>query len=688
MKIYLRIISLVLAILMMLTFVSCDLIPGFQNDGNDADNNDASNGNTGDDSENSADGCEHFYLDGVCRLCSLECKNHEWRGASCIVCDKLCSHPSESEGERNCSVCGTDLVRFDTEEVVEVTLEIYDSSGTYEHHINRPMSLNEMLGQLMPYSKYIVRFDVFDIILNGKEMSENDGHAATVTVGSELIVRQKSDAIAVNVTVSDGNHTEESVYLLSGEGMSIETLALLLFPNADSFNYLLSVSEIYLDGVQLTDKNAKIDKDGSTLSFVAKDIPKDPTPPPVSDLEYVGLRLTFMKSTGNDYTGEWEFYVKNGTTFSELIENAFHIDYVDFEKLCISIDSDIGADVNESYKITSLDKVNARLTVDALPLACTHSWDNGVCADCCLRCYHTWEDGVCPVCGYEEPRPDPESYSTATVSHKGQYIERYKFENGIMLSEFVEWHLGMSFDEFTVNQQYSMWVNEKKVSSDITLSGDVAIVYIDFTTSDRGPDMCSDHVWTDGVCDMCSKKCEHMFDGDTCEYCGYVSGGIDNPITIHFDGAEIPVPYSATFLEVVALYMVFDTDVEMSFINDEWAIEIDGERRTVGMYECPADYGRDVWLVYLGGDVYPGGGNSGSNPSIVYIISVIDDPAYVPFIIESDTPLSGEDIIQRAGIENPERFYIYVNSSEFYDLDSFKLMIFSEPTNIDFHLAG
>ena len=196
------------------------------------------------------------------------------------------------------------------------------------------------------------------------------------------------------------------------------------------------------------------------------------------------------------------------------------------------------------------------------------------------------------------------------------------------------------------------------------------------------------HEWADRYCAHCGARCDHKFDTTTCEYCGYVSGGIDNPITIHFDGEEIPVPYSATFLEVVALYMVFDTDVEMSFINDEWAIEIDGERRTVGMYECPADYGRDVWLVYLGRDVYPGGGDSGSNPAIVYIISVIDDPAYVPFIIESDAPLSGEDIIHRAGIENPERFYIYVNSSEFYDLDSFKLMIFSEPTNIDFHLAG
>ncbi|MBQ7344285.1 MAG: hypothetical protein IJW53_05965 [Clostridia bacterium] len=195
------------------------------------------------------------------------------------------------------------------------------------------------------------------------------------------------------------------------------------------------------------------------------------------------------------------------------------------------------------------------------------------------------------------------------------------------------------------------------------------------------------HEWASIFCNTCGARCDHKFDTTTCEYCGYVSGGIDNPVTIHFEGSEIPVPYSATFFDVVTVYMAFDIDVEMSFINDEWAIEIDGERRTVGMYECPADYGRDVWLVYLGGDVYPGG-DSGSNPAIVYIISVIDNPAYVPFTIESDTPLSGEEIIQRAGIENPERFYIYVNTSELYDLDNFRLMIFTESINIEFHLAG
>ena len=208
--------------------------------------------------------------------------------------------------------------------------------------------------------------------------------------------------------------------------------------------------------------------------------------------------------------------------------------------------------------------------------------------------------------------------------------------------------------------------------------------------SDENANNCT-HNWSDKYCTTCGARCDHKFDTTTCEYCGYVSGGIDNPINIHFEGAEIPVPYSATFFDVVALYMTFDTDVEMSFINNEWAEDIDGERRTVGMYETPADYGRDVWLVYLGnsnpgGDGYPGG-DTGSNPAIVYIISVIDDPAYVPFTIESDTPLSGEDIIQRAGITNPECFYIYVNNSELYDLDSFRLMIFTETTNIDFHLA-
>lgn len=210
--------------------------------------------------------------------------------------------------------------------------------------------------------------------------------------------------------------------------------------------------------------------------------------------------------------------------------------------------------------------------------------------------------------------------------------------------------------------------------------------------SDENANNCT-HNWSYIYCTSCGARCDHKFDTTTCEYCGYVSAGIDNPINIHFEGALIPVPYSATFFDVVALYMTFDTGVEMSFINNEWAVDIDGERRTVGMYETPADFGRDVWLVYLGdsnpgGDGYPGGGDSGSNPLFVYVISIINDPAYVPFTIESDTPLSGEDIIQRAGITNPECFYIYVNTSELYDLDSFRLMIFGESVNIEFHLAG
>ena len=405
-----------------------------------------------------------------------------------------------------------------------------------------------------------------------------------------------------------------------------------------------------------------------------------------SELEFVGARLIFVDENGT-YLMEPEFYVKNGTTFGELIKGAFGLEFDEFAAMCVSIEAEFGGVVDAQYTIDRLMKFNLEMKDSTPEIICTHDWDVGFCRLCRIICWHIIKNGKCTVCKYEEPK----TY-TVRVSHKRDHIESYEYEGGIMLSEFIYIRLVMSFDSFTTDRMYTMWVNGEKVVEDILLLGDVDIVYVDYSVADEAPDMCYKHKWTDGVCNMCKKVCEHRFSGDTCEICGLVSGGIDNPITVHFNDAEIPVPYSATFFDVVALYMTIDTDVEMSFINNEWAVDIDGERMTVGAYECPRDYGRDVWLVYLGdsnpgGDGYPDGGDSGSNPLFVYVISIIDDPAYVPFTIESDVPLSGDDIIQRAGITNPECFYIYVNNSELYDLDSFRLMIFTETTNIDFHLA-
>ena len=194
------------------------------------------------------------------------------------------------------------------------------------------------------------------------------------------------------------------------------------------------------------------------------------------------------------------------------------------------------------------------------------------------------------------------------------------------------------------------------------------------------------HNWAEKYCMTCGARCDHLFNETTCEYCGYYSAGIDNPLTVCYMDTEVFVHYSASFFEILALHLYIE-DVELSFINGSWFVETDEGRKEIYMYEDAATYGRYIKLTYVSDDEIMGGGGNES-ASFYYTVSIIDTPEYMPITIYSDEPLSGEQIIARAGVESPERFYIYVDISEYYELDNFKSMVFTYSCQIDFHLAG
>ena len=111
-------------------------------------------------------------------------------------------------------------------------------------------------------------------------------------------------------------------------------------------------------------------------------------------------------------------------------------------------------------------------------------------------------------------------------------------------------------------------------------------------------------------CEHCGFVCEHTFDGPTCTKCGYMSGGIDNPLVITYDGMVYHVPYSATFYDFYYLYSNLGyNDYEESLRNGYWVVVTEYGEETLDEFTALCSFGHYMTIEYRTTDV--GGGEGG-----------------------------------------------------------------------------
>ena len=664
--------------------------------------------------------CEHFYFDGVCRLCSFEC-SHEWSNGSCKKCDKLCNHPN-TEHNQTCKVCA--LTRKSLgENSYCVNVDGIEDIEPFTYSEYTP--LNQMLSYIFPYSKYMFRWEIFDIYVNGKKVEREDGYTMMLSGDLDIKIELKTDAVRVVVSVIDGRREDTDLYYIPKNKLSIGLLGMLLFPMDGGFDRLLDLADVYIDGyegTQIIDPSVIINEDCHIFFFVKEY--EDSSKPEDSDNDTVLITLIFKDLSKNEYRS-WDFRVKNGYELSELFERAFCMSFKQFEAQCSGIESDLYITVEPGHKLTNSDKIIVTFPSDPPSIACNHCWNDGTCERCFIRCSHSLENGKCTICGFAEPSSDPSLYATASVSHKQDHIEEVEYEQGILLSEFLSRYLGMNIEEFTTSRNYSMWVDGRKVSSDFILRGDVSIVYVDYTTSESIPEMCKYHDWNDGVCNKCKKQCLHVFNGDTCEICGYFSEGIDNPIYVIYDGKDYVVPYNCTLYDFITLYLCLDFD--KTYSGGSWALISDGaelfphESNLLNLYgryltlkyyekenvECSHNF-KDGFCVLCSMEcnhVFKVGvcdicampcdhtyydnvcskcgyiNDAYDEPAEKYVYTVIIDQNTVT--IESSYALTGKQILKKLKIYYPSNFYAIVDDSITYnDMEKFRATMFDQSCTI------
>ena len=118
-----------------------------------------------------------------------------------------------------------------------------------------PVYLDELLAHCMTYWGYMLRYDIFDISING---NVTDNGATLISEDATVIAKLKENIIRVHATLTntDGRQ-EDQIFYLPESGITLERLGLIIFPQSGGFDKLLSQAEIVLNGRKITSNDAK-----------------------------------------------------------------------------------------------------------------------------------------------------------------------------------------------------------------------------------------------------------------------------------------------------------------------------------------------------------------------------------------------------------------------------------------------
>ena len=210
---------------------------GGSGDGGNGGSGTGSSGGSGD--GGSATGCEHFWILGVCRLCSTVC-SHEWGDGICKKCDCPCSHTQQQEHkEDRCSVCREEYTRIS----YNVSVLSEGATRPTKYTMDIAMSIDELCAHFIPTSIYIFRHKVLDIKVNGEAVSD-----FTKVINSDIELKYTAKSDALRVTVTDGTVANSQEIILPAEGITMGLFGALLYPTSGGFDHLLQVATVMVDG--------------------------------------------------------------------------------------------------------------------------------------------------------------------------------------------------------------------------------------------------------------------------------------------------------------------------------------------------------------------------------------------------------------------------------------------------------
>ena len=258
-------------------------------------------------------GCNHFWILGYCRICEAVCE-HNWKYAVCTICDTPCNH-GETEIGKTCKTCGKEL----KQNKITITIGAPDEQEESSYDtvdFDTAMYIDEILAHCMTYWGYKFRNDIFDIWVDNELVTDG---STLISKDCTVLATLKKDVIRVNVTMIDrqGDRGEQTLYLPK-EGITLEKLGLIVFPQSGGFDKLLQEVTISIDENKITYGSYHINKP-CNISF---------TENPKEDPDMFTFTLVMAK-TGEIYKGQFSSYETKGSTLSQLIARISHLDFYD-----------------------------------------------------------------------------------------------------------------------------------------------------------------------------------------------------------------------------------------------------------------------------------------------------------------------------------------------------------------------
>ena len=569
-----RIIALLLALVMLLgVFASCDLIKDHEDDideiidpgtgsgdgagdgsgdGGDGGSGGGGNGGSGDGGSGSggsggsggggsATGCEHFWILGVCRLCSTVC-SHEWGDGICKKCDCPCGHTQQQEHkEDRCSVCREEYTRIS----YNVSVLSEGATRPTQYTMDIAMSIDELCAHFIPTWIYIFRHKVLDIKVNGEAVSD-----FTKVINSDIELKYTAKSDALRVTVTDGTVANSQEIILPAEGVTMGLFGALLYPTSGGFDHLLQVATVVVDDVTVTNASYKVDKNCVVYVIPKSGTGGGSTPPPAGD-EKKEIHVTFENLvTGEYYEGKPEAGIKLDDAFKEIcglsLEYLFEngIVYLNgeqiYESMPLEDHSSIQfAEVQEGHVVISFngtadlgvgETVNKRVIVER---NCTFesvvlkmldmSWEEYENSFYNTRItgegdYTTWipvyrdtkiYDSLTIFAIKYKPHEKTENV-TLTININGIINDSVTVPYDTLISE--------AFGRFTPPLDFEKCLEEWDMFFNVyALVSDAKLKYNSFI---YGSKPCNGHVWADGKCTECGASCTYTYYEGKCPICG------------------------------------------------------------------------------------------------------------------------------------------------------------------------
>lgn len=258
-------------------------------------------------------GCEHFWILGYCRLCEAVCA-HSWKNAVCTICDTPCEHKGTEIGN-TCKVCGK-VLKANKIKIIIGAPDEQEETDYDTVEFDTAMYVDEILAHCMTYWSYKFRNEIYDIWVDDELVTDG---STLISKDCTVLATLKKDVIRVNVTKIDrqGDRGEQTLYLPK-EGITLEKLGLIVFPQSGGFDKLLQEVTIKIDGYDITDGRYHINK-SCNISFTENQ---------KEDPDMFTLTLVMAK-TDESYKGQFSVYEAKENSLAKLITKITGFDFYD-----------------------------------------------------------------------------------------------------------------------------------------------------------------------------------------------------------------------------------------------------------------------------------------------------------------------------------------------------------------------